>query len=122
MADVPISDVVARVLSSEAGYTMAGCADAVTLAREVIRLWSDRAGSSEYVDWTADGQGFTNSSPVYVDLVAAVEGLIRRSAHELLAGRADMTARLIVSQLAHVHGLMPGPKPVPVPFPGAQRG
>lgn len=57
-------------------------------------------------DWTAE-DGRTNSSSKYLLLVAHVEALIRGDAHNLLNGRADATARLVVSQLAHVHGLHP---------------
>lgn len=59
-----------------------------------------------YNDWTKlDGR--SNSSPTYLELVAAVEDLIRHDAHALLAGRADQTARLIVAHLAHKHGMVP---------------
>lgn len=57
-------------------------------------------------DWTMDGDR-TNSSALFLRLVREVERLIRSSAHELISGRADQTARLIVAQLAHVHGLAP---------------
>lgn len=59
------------------------------------------------VDWTADENGRSNASPEYLELVRAVERLIRNEAHTLIAGQAGVTARLIVSQLAHVHGLAP---------------
>ena len=58
-------------------------------------------------DWTCSDDGRSNSSPKYLELVGEVERLIRGDAFKLIAGRADMTARLIVSQLAHVHGLAP---------------
>lgn len=57
-------------------------------------------------DWTAE-RGHTNSSQAYLELVEFVESLIRQDAHKLIAGRADMTARLIVSQLAHTYGMRP---------------
>ena len=60
------------------------------------------------LDWTADEFGRSNSSERYVELVQAVERLIRGDAHFLLSGRADMTARLIMSHLAHKHGMVPG--------------
>lgn len=61
-------------------------------------------------DWTA-AHGRSNSSALYLKIVAEVERMIRDSAYHLLAGRAEMTARLIVSQLAHKHGLRPPTKP-----------
>lgn len=60
-------------------------------------------------DWTADETGRSNSSEIYLHLVKEVEHLIRSDAHMLISGRADATAGLIVAQLAHVHGLVPGP-------------
>lgn len=57
-------------------------------------------------DWTAE-RGRTNSSQAYLELVEFVESLIRQDAHKLIAGRADMTAGLIVSQLAHTYGMRP---------------
>lgn len=59
-------------------------------------------------DWTTAPDGRVNSSPEFLRLVAEVERLIKGSAHSLLNGRADQTARLILAQLAHVHGLRPG--------------
>ena len=59
-------------------------------------------------DWTDHPKtGHTNSSPKFEELVKEVTRLIRADAHSLLAGHADMTARLIMAQLAHVHGLGP---------------
>ena len=58
-------------------------------------------------DWTQDDAGRSNSSPEFLRLVAAVARLIRNDAQVLLAGNAEMTARLIVAQLAHAHGLAP---------------
>lgn len=60
-------------------------------------------------DWTAGPDGRTNSSETYQRIAAHVEALIRQDAHRLIAGRADMTAGLIVAQLAHKHGLAPPP-------------
>lgn len=68
---------------------------------EVFRI---AAGSTE--DWTAHN-GVANSSAKYLSLVSEVASIIREDAHKLLAGRADMTARLIMSHLAHKHGLAP---------------
>lgn len=67
-----------------------------------------RTPISPETDWTVNPEtGRSNSSQAYYDLVYAVESLIRQDAHKLIAGRADATARLIVSQLAHVHGMVP---------------
>lgn len=60
-------------------------------------------------DWTCDADGRSNSSPAFHALVDAVESLIRGDAQSLIAGRADRTAGLIVAQLAHRHGMVPGP-------------
>lgn len=58
-------------------------------------------------DWTANSDGVTNSSEKFEALCEEVEQLIRHDAHKLIAGRADMTARLIMANLAHEHGLRP---------------
>lgn len=60
-------------------------------------------------DWTAGPDGVANTSQKYLDLVMEVERLIRSDAHQLLSGREDRTARLIVSNLAHKYGLAPRP-------------
>lgn len=54
-------------------------------------------------DWTEG-----NTSRLYLDIVAEVDRLIRSDASNLLAGYGNQTARLVVSQLAHEHGLVPG--------------
>lgn len=59
-------------------------------------------------NWTTDENGISNSSKRYLELVDAVERLIRGDAHKLLAGKANDTARLIVSNLAHEHCMIPG--------------
>lgn len=56
--------------------------------------------------WTM-ANGRTNSSPEFQFLCDEVEGIIRGSAHSLIAGNAGSVARLIMAQLAHVHGLAP---------------
>jgi hypothetical protein len=58
-------------------------------------------------NWTQGPEGHTNASPEYQHIVAHVERLIRNDAASLIAGRADITARLIVSHLAHVYGMVP---------------
>lgn len=57
-------------------------------------------------DWTAEGT-VANSSEEFLRLCAEVERLIRGDAHMLISGRADATARLIMANLAHEHGLAP---------------
>lgn len=64
-------------------------------------------GAIPETDWTCDSDGRTNSSEQFTRLVREVERLIRGDAHKLIAGRADMTAQLIMAQLAHKHGLVP---------------
>lgn len=60
------------------------------------------------LDWTVDPKtGRSNSSPEFLRLCDAVERLIRGDAHKLISGRADATARLVVAQLAHEHGMVP---------------
>lgn len=58
-------------------------------------------------DWTRDAGGRQNSSPLFLRLCDAVELLIRNDANGLLNGRADVTAKLIMAQLAHRYGLGP---------------
>ena len=63
-------------------------------------------------DWTVNPEtGRSNSSPLFKSLCAEVERLIRGDAHKLIGGRADMTAGLIMAQLAHVHHLAPTVSP-----------
>lgn len=68
-------------------------------------------------DWTAFN-GRTNCSPLFEKLVEEVERLIRGDARTLMAGRADSTARLVLAQLAHVHGLAPSTEQPMQPLPG----
>lgn len=58
-------------------------------------------------DWTRGADGRANTSELYLKLVGEVERLIRGQAHALIGGAADTVARLIVSQLAHEHGMVP---------------
>jgi len=58
-------------------------------------------------DWTCDDEGRSNSSEIYQEICRHVENLISGAALDLIAGRADLTARIIVSNLAHVYGLKP---------------
>lgn len=59
-------------------------------------------------DWTVDpATRRSNSSPRFRELVDAVAALIRNSAHDIVRGRLESVAGLIVAQLAHKHGLAP---------------
>ena len=59
-------------------------------------------------DWTRDpATGRSNSSHAFNEAVTHVTRLIRDSAYDLIAGRADSVAVLIVAQLAHKHGFRP---------------
>lgn len=61
-----------------------------------------------WADWTVDPRtGRSNSSPEFERLCFEVERLIRASAFDLIGGRADQVARLIMARLAHEHGLRP---------------
>lgn len=57
-------------------------------------------------EWTISN-GRWNTSEEMRELCAVVERLIRDSAHDLIAGRADKVAGLIIAQLAHKHGMAP---------------
>ncbi len=57
--------------------------------------------------WTDGEDGFSNSSDKFEELVRAVKQLNLDSAHALIQGNSDSVARLIVAQLAHVHGMEP---------------
>lgn len=53
-------------------------------------------------DWTEG-----NDSALFAQLTTEVDRLIRESAHDLIAGRSIDVARLVLAQLAHVHGFGP---------------
>lgn len=76
------------------------------------------AGTS---DWTVDPEtGRSNSSPRFQSLAAEVEGILRRSGGLSLSPQwAASTARLILAQLAHQHGLQIG-ESGPAPSPDAE--
>lgn len=60
-------------------------------------------------DWTRDPiTGRSNSSETFVFLCEEVEKLIRGSSADLINGRVNCVAGLIVTQLAHKHRLIPG--------------
>lgn len=76
--------------------------------RDLRNLVLEEVARQRAEDWTIDPQsGRTNSSERYIQLAGEVEQMIRNSAFSLLAGRADSVARLIISQLAHAHRLVP---------------
>ena len=58
-------------------------------------------------DWTESENGACNNSDIYLKLVDEVDRLIRNSAFDLIRGKSRCVARLIVSQLAHIHKLSP---------------
>lgn len=58
-------------------------------------------------DWTAN-DGSANSSPIFLALSLEIERVIRSSAHDLIAGDADTVARVILANMAHKHGMVPG--------------
>ena len=61
---------------------------------------------AEVGKWT-EKDGRANSSDLYVGLREEIGRIIRDDAHTLIAGRADLTAGMILSQLAYVHGFGP---------------
>lgn len=64
--------------------------------------------TSKEVDWTADPtSGASNSSQEFLQLEQEIGRLIRNSAHDIVCGKTDAVGRLILAQLAHVHGLAP---------------
>ena len=64
------------------------------------------------IDWTTDPETHrANSSEEFLRIRKEVGKLIRRSAHDLIGGRSDDVAGLIVAHLAHKHGYGPGWKP-----------
>jgi len=66
------------------------------------------------MDWTTK-DGRSNSSDLYRKIVRHIEELIRSDASQLLHGHADMTARLILSSLAHKYKMEPKAEPFPCP-------
>jgi hypothetical protein len=57
-------------------------------------------------DWT-EKNGMSNSSDAFVKMVDVVDDLIMSSSRDLIGGRSQVVARLIVAQLAHNHGFRP---------------
>lgn len=62
-------------------------------------------------DWTVGDDNRSNTSTTFRTIQEAIASLIRSSAHDLISGRVESVAGLITAQLAHVHGLRPGPLP-----------
>ena len=63
------------------------------------------------MNWTVDPvTGRHNSSEEFLNLCNVVEGIIRGSAFDLIAGRAGTVAGLIMANLAHAHNMGPLPK------------
>ena len=58
-------------------------------------------------DWTQVPGGASNASPLYTMIVADAEHTIRDGASDLINGRADMVAGVIVSRIAHKFHLAP---------------
>ncbi len=77
--------------------------------RELCKLpENEQVAAMAKLDWTINPDtGQSNSSDAFNAICDEVERLIRGDARNLIAGSADSTARLIVAQLAHVHGLAP---------------
>ena len=70
---------------------------------------ADRGGpgmSKQLDDWTVK-DGCANSSDEFERLTREIARLIRDQAHQLLHGNTEAASRLILAQLAHVHGLAP---------------
>lgn len=78
----------------------------IAMGDELEGLRTPAALASAPGQWTVEGT-HSNSSAKYKDVVSIVEEIIRHSAHDLIAGRADAVAGLIVSNLAFKHGIGP---------------
>lgn len=61
----------------------------------------------EIGDWTTDADGYANSSVEFIRMKEVVTDIIRNSAHDLIAGRTDLVAGLILARLAHDHNMGP---------------
>lgn len=63
---------------------------------------------TDQTDWTVSlVSGRSNDSEEFHRLCKIVEDLIRNSAFDIVNGRSDRVAALILAQLAHVHGMRP---------------
>ncbi len=72
-------------------------------------------------DWTVDPEtGRCNSSQEYLRLKDEIHQIILNSAHDLILGKAENVAGLILAQLAHRHGLKL-PKPATTSPPAIRK-
>ena len=60
-----------------------------------------------FTDWTVGHDGRSNNSAKFLSACQAVDRLIQNSGSDIVHGRTSAVARLIVAQLAHVHGMAP---------------
>lgn len=59
-------------------------------------------------DWTCDGDGLSNSSPKFLEVMAHIQDLINSDTHHVLRPEhVAGLARLIASQIAHIDHLAP---------------
>lgn len=58
------------------------------------------------IDWT-EKDGRANASDKFNELSDFITRTILESGNTIVAGRVEVVSRLIVAQLAHVHGLAP---------------
>jgi len=70
-------------------------------ARAFKELWEDNLQ-----DWTKDPETGEDSEQ-YLKLAGIIDEIIRTSAKDLIFGKSEKVARLILSKLAHEHGLAP---------------
>lgn len=75
--------------------------------RSVIDGAASMGPASPHDNWTTDATGLDNSSEAFRTTVSIVAGIIRGQAHALISGDVENVARLVVAQLAHVHGFAP---------------
>lgn len=85
-------------------------------AADILRALTDHgyavvstAGPGD-ADWTCGDFGRPGTSDLFLRLQAEVGRLIRDSAADLLAGRSDVVAGLILSHLTRRHGFGPRPR------------
>jgi hypothetical protein len=84
----------------------------VKVKRDLLRQLDElRSGSARVEDWTKSEDGRVNSSPLFLHLVERIETKLRETRPDMIPA----TARLIVAQLAHVHGLTPRAVPCASP-------
>ena len=94
-----------RIVKTDAGEYQAGRSYVDVIPCYAIK---DTVEITDDVDWTLDKSTLrSNSSELFTDLCKEAESVIRDDAFALIGGRADLTARLIMAQLAHKHQLIP---------------